>query len=127
MNSINRFSGINRRSLVSTLALMPFAPRIAVAQQTSANDSRAFSFAVYGDSRSMMYLPHKSDQNKEAIDLMVDMFALVFPEKVAAEVVKRDVKLTYDPSSGELMQIVMPFETKSEVTTLTVDKGWITE
>src|SRR5262249_19503882 len=62
-----------------------------------------------------------------AIKLMVDMFELVLPEKVAEEVVRRDVKLTYDPSTDELIQIVMPFESKSEVSTLTVDKGWVTE
>jgi hypothetical protein len=74
-----------------------------------------------------MYLPYKSNQREEAIKLMVDIFALVLPEKVAEEVVRKDVKLTYDPATDELVQIVMPFETKSEVTTLTVDKGWITE
>jgi hypothetical protein len=56
------------------------------------------------------------------------MFALVLPQKVAEEAVRRDVKLTYDPETRELVQIDMPFFwTKSEVTTLTVDKGWITE
>src|SRR5262245_18600377 len=58
---------------------------------------------------------------------MVDMVELVLPEQVAEEIVRRDVKLTYEPSTDELVQIVMPFETKSEVTTLTVDKGWVTE
>jgi hypothetical protein len=33
----------------------------------------------------MMYLPYKSDQREEAIKLMVDLFDLVFPEKVAEE------------------------------------------
>ena len=75
----------------------------------------------------MMYLPYKSEQREEAIKLMVDIFELVLPEKVAEEVVRKDVKLTYDAATNELVQIVMPFETKSEVTTLTVDKGWITE
>src|ERR1700751_5645542 len=75
----------------------------------------------------MIYLPYKSSQRDEAIKLMVDMFELVLPEKVAEEVVRRDVKLSYDPSTDELVQIVMPFDTKSEVTTLTLDKGWVTE
>jgi hypothetical protein len=75
----------------------------------------------------MMYLPYKSDQREEAIKLLVRMFALVLPDKVAEEVVRKDVKLTYDPATDELVQIVMPFETKSEVTTLTVDKGWVSE
>src|SRR5262249_22377220 len=127
MKPIDPRFGINRRVLLSTLALLPvLEPRTAAAQQ-AARGNRAFSFAVYGDSRSMMYLPYKSDQRDEAIKLMVDIFALVLPEKVAEDVVRRDVKLTYDAATGELVQIVMPFETKSEVATLTVDKCWITE
>ena len=43
------------------------------------------------------------------------MFELVLPEKVAAEVVKKDVKLIYDPATKELVQVVMPFMTHSEV------------
>src|SRR6476660_7191273 len=86
-----------------------------------------FSFAVFGDSRTMMYLPHRSDQKADAVNYMVDMFELVMPEKTAREAVAKAVKLTYDPASGELVQIVMPFMTKSEVTTLTVDQGWVTE
>jgi hypothetical protein len=128
MKRIVPSSGINRRVLLSTLALLPaFQPQTATAQQTKRGAGSAFSFAVYGDSRSMMYLPYKSDQREEATKLMVDIFALVLPEKVAEEMVRKDVKLTYDPATGELVQIVMPFETKSEVTTLTVDKGWVTE
>jgi Calcineurin-like phosphoesterase len=86
-----------------------------------------FSFDVYGDSRSMMYLPYKQDQEAEARQLMVDMFELVLPVKVADAVVQKDVKLIYDPSNSELVQIMMPFMTASEVTTLTLDKGWVTE
>ena len=109
---------IDRRVLLSSLALLPTLwPRTAAAQQTKRVGSRASSFAVYGDSRSMMYLPYKSDQREEAIKLLVGMFALVLPEKVAEEVVGKDVKLTYDSATDELVQIVMPFETKSEVTT----------
>ena len=124
-------TGINRRALLSTLAALPalsgtLLPVSALAQGKRAAGS-AFSFAVFGNSRSMMYLPYKSDQREEAIKLMVDMFELVFPEKIAEEVVRKDVKLTYDPATGELVQIVMPFDTKSEVTTLKVDKGWVTE
>jgi hypothetical protein len=58
---------------------------------------------------------------------MVDIFSLVLPEKVSEAMVSKDVKLIYDPATKELVQIVMPFMTASEVTTLTVDKGWITE
>jgi hypothetical protein len=91
-----------------------------------AGDAAGFSFDVYGDSRSMMYLPSKADQEAEARKLMVDMFDLVLPEKVADAVVQKHVKLIYDPSTHELIQVVMPFETKSEVSTLTLDKGWVT-
>src|SRR5206468_9610665 len=59
--------------------------------------------------------------------LMVDMFDLVLPEKVSEAVVNKYVKLTYDPATNELVQIMMPFMTRSEVTTLTLDKGWVTE
>lgn len=86
-----------------------------------------FSFAVHGDSRSMMYLPGKSDQKEKVTELLVDMFDLVLPEKIAKEVVRKDVKLIYDQATGELVQIVMPFMTRSKVMTLTVDKGWVTE
>jgi Calcineurin-like phosphoesterase len=97
------------------------------AQQVSRPTDPGFSFAVYGDSRSMMYLPPKSDQKEEATNLFIDMFNLVLPEKISEEVVRKDVKLIYDPATGELVQIVMPFMTRSEVTTLTLDKGWVTE
>ena len=95
------------------------------AQEKSAK--AGFSFDVYGDSRSMMYLPYKRSEEAEARQLMVDMFELVLPAKVSQEMVDKYVKLTYDPSNGELIQIVMPFMTASEVTTLRVDKGWVTE
>ena len=77
--------------------------------------SSGFSFDVYGDSRSMMYLPYKADQEADARKLMVDMFELVLPEKVSEAVVEKDVKLIYDPSNRELVQMVMPFDTRSEV------------
>jgi hypothetical protein len=107
-------------------ALLVLQLRTSTAQQAPAAKS-GVSFAVYGDSRPMMYLPYKADQEAEARQLLVDMFALVLPLKVADEVVKKDVKLIYDPATKELVQIVMPFETKSEVTTLRVDQGWVTE
>jgi hypothetical protein len=54
----------------------------------------------------MMYLPYKQDQEAEARKLMVDMFELVLPVKVAPEVVEKDVK----PSTKELVEMVMPFD-----------------
>jgi hypothetical protein len=107
---------------------LPSASKGAATQRTkTAPAETRFSFAVFGDSRTMMYLPHRSNQKADAVNYMVDMFELVLPEKAAREIVAKDVKLTYDPASGELVQIVMPFMTKTEVTTLTVDRGWITE
>lgn len=65
-------SGINRRVLLSTLALLPaLAPQIATAQKTKPGAGSAFSFAVYGDSRSMMYLPYKWDQEADPLDVRV--------------------------------------------------------
>jgi hypothetical protein len=59
--------------------------------------------------------------------LLVEMFDLVLPEKVSEEVVKKHVKLKFDPASRELVQVEMPFETRTEVAYLTVDNGWVTE
>jgi hypothetical protein len=111
------------------VALTLVAGPVAAAEKSTAAKKPApgFSFAAYGDSRTMMYLPPEEAQKEEAIKLMVEMFNLVMPEKYAEEVVRKDVKLTYDPATGELVQIVMPFMTRSEVMTLTVDKGWVTE
>jgi len=109
------------RSIVSAAALL------ALMAGCATDRTEGFTFAVYDDSRSMMYLPYKSEQEAQARQLMVDMFELVLPEKVADEVVKKDVKLIYDPVTGELVELVMPFMTRSEVSYLTIDKGWVTE
>src|SRR5271170_770329 len=109
-----------------TIVLAPQPVKVH-AQQASHPPDKGFSFAVYGDSRSMMYLPYKEDQEAEARQLVVDMFELVLPAKVAPEVVKKDVKMIYDPTTNELVEMVMPFDTASEVTTLKFDKGWVTE
>jgi hypothetical protein len=121
--------GLNHFRLVAftvgiTIALLTGSVR---AQEKPRPTDSAFSFDVSGDSRSMMYLPYKKDQEAEARKLMVDMFELVLPAKVSEEMVEKYVKLTYDPSNNELIQIVMPFMTASQVTTLRVDKGWVTE
>jgi hypothetical protein len=124
MKTIVSHFGISRRVLLSTLALLPgFPPCAAMAQQAP---PAAFSFAAYGDSRPMMYLPYKEGQ-PELNQMFVEMFGLVMPERVAEEVVKRDVKTIFDPVTKELIKVVMPFMSKSEVMTLTLDKGWVTE
>ena len=116
-----------RHAAIAVLCVLLLPGANAHAQSATPAKESAFSFAVYGDSRSMMYLPYKSDQEAEARELMADMFELVLPEKVAEQVIKKDVKLIYDPATHELVEMVMPFMTHSEVTYLTVDKGWITE
>src|SRR5215475_11845175 len=116
--------------LSAFIALFALVAAPAVAAEDSTAPKRpasGFSFAVYGDSRSMMYLPYNLAQKEEATTAMVDMFELVLPAKVAPEVVKKDVKLIYDPATKELTQVIMPFMTRSEVTYMTLDKGWVTE
>jgi hypothetical protein len=119
--------GIDRRALVSGIAaasaLNAVLPTSAKAQTTAAGNG--FSFAACGDSRPMMYLPYK-DGKPDLVRLFVEMFGLVMPERVAEEVVKRDVKMIFDPVSNDLVEVVMPFMSKSEVMTLSVDKGWVT-
>lgn len=113
-------------------ALVVLASTVGAQNASSVDKGKAagkadagFSFVIYGDSRPMMYLPLKEGQ-PDVNKLFVEMFGLVMPEKVAEEVVKRDVKLTFDPATKELIQVVMPFASKTEVMTLKVDKGWVT-
>jgi calcineurin-like phosphoesterase family protein len=119
---------MSRIQAAGIAAVMMIVGSAAQAQQQAPLPTESgFSFAVYGDSRPMMYLPHKSDQVKEINKLLVEMFDLVLPEKVSEEVVKKHVKLKFDRATQELVQVEMPFETRSEVAYLTVDKGWVTE
>jgi hypothetical protein len=74
----------------------------------------------------MMYLPYK-EGHPDLVRMFVEMFGLVMPERVAEEVVKKYVKMSFDPDSKELTQVVMPFMTRSEVMTLSVDEGWVTK
>ena len=128
MNPYRRF--VNYTVTISILfafvAVLALQPRVETAQQTKPAADSGFSFAAYGDSRTMMYLPPKDGQ-PDLIKLFVEMFGLVMPEKVAEEVVKKDVKMIFDPVTKELIKIIMPFMSKTEVMTLTVDKGWVTE
>jgi Calcineurin-like phosphoesterase len=111
------------------IAVFPLVtgPVAAAEKGTAAKETaRGFSFVAVGDSRPMMYLPPK-DSKPDLVKLFVEMFGLVMPEKIAEEVVNKDVKMIFDPATKELITIIMPFMTKTEVMTLTVDKGWITE
>jgi hypothetical protein len=113
--------------LIASILMLAVNRPVATAQQARHPVDKGFSFAVYGDSRSMMYLPYMQDQEAQARQVMADIFELVAPPKAAAAMVQKDVKLTYDPDTKELVKMVMPFMTASEVTTLTFDKGWVTE
>src|SRR5205814_9805118 len=73
-----------------------------------------------------MYLPLKEGQ-PDLSKFFVEMFGLVMPEKVAEAVVTKDVKMIFDPATKDLIKVVMPFASKTEVMTLTVDQGWVTE
>src|SRR5262245_46451073 len=92
-------------SLFACIALFALiaGPAAAAEESTpSKQPASGFSFAVYGDSRSMMYLPYMETQKQEATNAMVDMFELVLSQKVAAGVVKKDVKLIYEPATKVL-------------------------
>jgi predicted phosphohydrolase len=110
----------------SNLFVGAIATVLLAASGHSAAADDGFSFAAYGDSRPMMYLPMK-DGKPELTKLFVEMFGLVMPDKIAEEVVKRDVKMIFDPATNELIRVIMPFMTRSEVMTLTLDQGWVTE
>ena len=122
-------SGVSRRTVLSTLAAVPVLSGSLLPTASRAADAATkagFSFAACGDTRPMMYLPQKDGQ-PDLVKLFVEMFGLVMPEKVAEEVVKKDVKMIFDPATKELIQIIMPFMSRSEVMTLSVDQGWVTE
>src|SRR5206468_2126303 len=111
------------------IAVFPLvAGRAASAEKSTAAKKPAsgFSFAAYGDTRPMMYLPENAGE-PDLVKLFVEMFGLVMPDRVAEEVVKKYVRMTFDADTKELIQVVMPFMTKTEVMTLAVDKGWVTE
>ena len=109
---------------LGAVSLLLVLPALARAQ---AKEAGKFSFAVYGDSRTMMYLPYKEGQEEKIHKQLVDVFALALGEKTAEAVVKKYVKLEFDPDTKELVHIQMPFASKSEVAFLTLDKGWVTE
>src|SRR5580698_7019679 len=117
-------SGISRRALVMTGAVLPIAAPATA--QSPPPSGGGFSFAAVGDTRPMMYLPLKEGQ-PDLSKFFVEMFGLVMPEKVAEAVVAKDVKMIFDPVTKDLIKVVMPFASKTEVMTLTVDKGWVTE
>jgi hypothetical protein len=78
---------INRRNVLvasASRALALTAGRAIgqTSEQASAPPKAGFSFAFYGDSRPMMYLPSK-EGSPDITQMFVEMFGLVMPEKVA--------------------------------------------
>jgi hypothetical protein len=106
---------VDRRVVLAGLGMAPvlsgaLLSNVASAQETATGDG--FSFAAVGDTRPMMYLPNKDGQ-PDLVKMFVEMFGLVMPEKMAEAVVKQDVKMIFDPATKELIQVVMPFESRS--------------
>ena len=129
MNSSCPSCDVDRRTLLSVLTALPALSMPLLAGPARAESPSAqggFAFAAVGDTRPMMYLP-PSAGDPDLVKPFVEMFGLAMPERVAEEVVKKCVRMTFDPDTKELIQVVMPFITKTEVMTLTVDKGWVTE
>ena len=86
-------SALAWKSCFAVVLLAADSGRAAAGGEASKANGKArlgFSFAAYGDSRSMMVLPDKADQEAEARQLMVDMFALVLPEKAAREMAEKE-------------------------------------
>jgi hypothetical protein len=121
---VRQVGGLSR-ALVFALAIWSTAH----AQQPASHSAEsAFSFDIYGDSRTMMYLPYRADQEADARKVISQIFTLVMPPSEAALVAEKDVKLVYDSANNnELAEIVMPFMTSTEVMTVKFDKGWATE
>lgn len=115
-----KFFGTSMLALAAVTA--PLLSSAAYAQ-----DDDSFSFVAYGDSRTMMYLPYTEAEADKVHAALVNIFALILGEKVALEVVKKDSKVTFDPETGVLTHVEMPFLTKTEVARLTFDKGWVLE
>jgi hypothetical protein len=70
-------------ALAAVVILLELTGSAAKAQEQRRPAKGEFTFAVYGDSRSMMYLPYKQAEEAEARELVVDMFELVLPAKIA--------------------------------------------
>src|SRR5262249_24265858 len=88
--------------------------------------ARGFSFVAVGGSRPVVYLPLQNSK-PDLVKVFVEMFGFVMPGKNAGEGGEKEGKKNFDSAPKKLIHIIIPFMTKTEVMTLTVDKGWITE
>ena len=114
-----------KRRLPILLIAAVLLTELATAQIAKTPEASGFSFDVYGDSRSMLFLPYRQDQEAEARKYLADIYELALSEGAAADVANKDAKFIYDPSTHELLQIDAPLHDKR--VTLTFDKGWVTE
>jgi len=110
--------------LAATFALLILIGCGMLAAQTV---DAGFSFAAYGDARTMIYVPYNQDHDAEARHLLAGMFNLVMPQKAAEDLVAKSIQMRYDPVTHELTAIIEPYMSSSEVAHLRVDKGWVTE
>lgn len=98
---------------------------LSVAQTPKSPAQSAFSFDVYGDSRSLLFLPYMQNQEAEARKYLAGVYELMFSEEQAVEKVQTQAKFTYDPATHELLQIDTPLHGK--LYHLTFNKGWVIE
>ena len=109
-------------------AVLALQSRTATAQQVVHPTDTGFSFAVYGDSRSMFYLPYKSDQEAEARETDGSYVRAGVSRERSQRWWSKETSsssMTEKPTSWQ--EVIMPFDTKYEITTLTLDKGWVTK
>ena len=122
---------VGRVGRTSALALSMFAVTatcpLGTAGTAVAQSDKGFTFVAYGDSRSMMYLPYTKAETAKIHSALVNIFTLILGERVAEEIVQKDVKLSFDPKTGALTIVEMPFLTKSEIARLSFQDGWVTE
>lgn len=106
------------KKLLFTMAMVLLS-EWGMAQSAKGAAASGFSFDVYGDSRSMLFLPYREDQQAEARRYLADIYDLMLSEKMAAEEVDKDARLTYDPANHELLQIDTPLQGKRATLTST--------
>ncbi len=123
----------SRRLVLGALAALPAfsVPLVANAQAQTTTAQAPVSigrlFVRCGRRYPTDDVPPVEGGQPDLSKFFVEMFGLVMPEKVAEAVVAKDVKMIFDPVTKDLIKVVMPFTSKTEVMTLTVGKGWVTE
>ena len=119
MSSLSNYP--DRRAVVGAIAAVPalpslfglFGPTPARAQTQMTSAGKGFSFAAYGDSRPMMYLPVQGGESRISTSCSSKCSGWSCRRRSPQEVVKKDVKMIFDPATKELIQIVMPFRQRA--------------